>query len=361
MKQLQNRQSVRQASKFDYQPPWYFQDGFVQTVATSYWYGKTWSWWGDRVPWFSHLPAIPWQEKVFHGADGVPLWGLWSCPKSAKATLILNYGITGTTDGAWYARVLARKAYNRGWAVLLYDWRGHGKTAELSPVPSSDGWREGSDQVQLAEQLVALGCPSTVVLAGFSLGGQLVLWGLKAAVEEGCDLIRAGAVLSPNLESNRSLDYLLTTTVGRAIEQALTRELQVEARKRQERFPNAVKAGTVERVNSIRAFDREMVIDYYGFSSVEEYYQKTSGLYLLDRLTLPYLAIYAADDPMFAPDLVPEIRQRSQQNPYARLLLTELGGHVSHISQKTRIEDEFWGINRMLEFCEEQAIGENEE
>ncbi|MDY7015175.1 MAG: alpha/beta fold hydrolase, partial [Cyanobacteriota bacterium] len=210
-----------------YQPPWPLQDGFVQTVATSYWYGLTWEWWGDRMSWLSHLPSIPWQARVFRGAEGVPLWGLWSCPQPAKATLILNYGITGTTDGAWYAHVLARKAHARGWAVLLYDWRGHGKTAELSPVPSSDGWREGADLVRLAQQLVELGCPAPVALAGFSLGGQLVLWGLKAAVEEGCDLIGTGAVLSPNLESNLSLDYLRTTVIGRAIEQALTRELRV--------------------------------------------------------------------------------------------------------------------------------------
>jgi uncharacterized protein len=340
----------------NYQPPWPLQDGFVQTIATSYWYGTMWRWWRDRVSWLSHLPVIPWQERVFEGADGVPLWGLWSCPQFAKATLILNYGITGTTEGAWYAHVLARKAYNRGWAVLLYDWRGHGKTAELSPIPSSDGWREGSDQVQLAQQLVDLGCPSPVALAGFSLGGQLVLWGLKAAVEEGCDLIRAGAVLAPNLESNRSLDYLVTTPVGRIIEQTLTKELKAEAQKRRERFPEAVKPGAVERVDSIRAFDREMVIDYYGFASVREYYQQTSGLYLLERLALPSLAIYAADDPMFAPDLVPEIEQRAQKNPSACLLLTPQGGHVSHITNKTEREDEFWGLNRMLEFCEKQVF-----
>ncbi|MDY6783968.1 MAG: alpha/beta fold hydrolase [Cyanobacteriota bacterium] len=338
-----------------YQPPWSLQDGFVQTLATSYWYGLTWGAWGDRVPWLSHLPAVPWQAHTFQGAEGVPLWGIWSCPPGAKATLILNYGITGTTDTAWYAHVLARKAYARGWAVLLYDWRGHGKSAERSPVPCSDGWREGSDLVQLAQQLVKLGCPAPVALAGFSLGGQVVLWGLKAAVEEDCDLICAGTVLSPNLESNRSLDYLQTTVIGRAIEQTLTRELQVEARRRFKRFPEAVKPGAAERVDSIRAFDREMVIDYYGFASTQDYYLKTSGLYLLDRLELPFLVIYAADDPMFAPDLVPEIQQRMEQNSRASLMLTARGGHVSHIARRRGVEDEFWGLNRMLEFCDRQV------
>lgn len=263
-------------------------------------------------------------------------------------------GITGQARTAWYAHILARKAYSHGWAVLIYDWRGHGKTAELSPVPSSDGWREGEDQLQMAAQLVAMGCPDSVALAGLSLGGQLTLWGLKAAVEQNSSLVRCGAVLCPNLESNRSLDYLLSTPVGRGIEQTLAKQLREEALKRLERFPDAVKPSAVAQVSSIRTFDQYMVIDYYGFPSVAEYYQKTSGLYLLDAIALPYLVVYAADDPLFDPDLVQELQQRTSCNPYANLILTPQGGHVSHISKPTAEEDEFWGLNRLLEFCENQ-------
>ena len=337
-----------------YEPPWYFNNGLFKTIATSYWYGTTWDWWGEKVPWLSHLPPVPWQEQVFTGADGVPIWGMWSCPNNAKATLIITYGITGTAQTAWYAQALARKAYNRGWAVLIYDWRGHGRTAELSPVPSSDGWREGEDQLKMAEQLVEMGCPEPVALVGFSLGGQLALWGLKAAVEQVCSLVRCGAVLAPALESNRSLDYLLSTPIGRAIERSLASQLRIEAEKRLQRFPEAVKPGAVERVNSIRTFDQYMVIDYYGFTSVFDYYEKTSGLYLLDTIALPYLVIYAADDPLFAPEVIPELEERTSRNPNAHLILTPQGGHVAHIGKASPKEDEFWALNRLLEFCEGQ-------
>jgi len=110
----------------------------------------------------------------------------------------------------------------------------------------------------------------------------------------------------------------------------------------------------VERINSIRTFDQYMVIDYYGFPSVSEYYQKTSGLYLLDALALPYLIVYAEDDPLFDPQIIPELKQRTESNPNACLILTKQGGHVSHISTPTAQEDEFWGLNRLLEFCETQ-------
>ncbi|MEM9539839.1 MAG: alpha/beta fold hydrolase, partial [Cyanobacteria bacterium P01_E01_bin.42] len=230
--------------------------------------------------------------------------------------------------------------------------RSHGKSAELSPVPSSDGWHEGFDLVRLAEQLVQLGCPPRVALTGFSLGGQLSLWGLKAARAEKSPYIQMAAVLSPNLESDRSLTRLVEHPIGRIIEGVLARELYQAAKLRGERFPESVKPGAIERVNSIRAFDREMVIDYYGFRTVKDYYYQTSGLYLLEGLELPHLLVYAADDPLFDGTLVPEIQQRASRNTQTNLLLTPQGGHVSHIGSPTIQEDEFWGLNRLLEFCE---------
>jgi len=123
-----------------------------------------------------------------------------------QATGTAQPGVGGVTKFPGF--ILARKAYSQGWAVLIYDWRGHGKIAELSPVPSADGWREGENQLKMAAEMVAMGCPDVVALAGLSLGGQLTLWGLKAAIAQNCSLVKCGAVLCPNLESNHSLDYL---------------------------------------------------------------------------------------------------------------------------------------------------------
>lgn len=331
-----------------YVAPWFLQNGIVQTVITNYWYSKTWKQWRDRVWWLRSYFPIPWQEKVFSGADEVPLWGQWACPPNAHGTIIINYGITGNTENSWYAYLTAYKAYSQGWAILLYDWRGHGKSATLSPVPMSDGWREGSDQVCLAEQLVALGCPKKVVLVGFSLGGQLALWGLNEAKQT--SLIQAAATLTPNLESNRTLAFLERDPFGQRVERKFTKELIAAARKQAEWFPHSLSLSRVEQIHSIRSFDREVVIDYYGFASETDYYNQTAGLYLLNQLTLPYLVIYAADDPVFDPSLVPEIKASVESNSYGHLLLTNHGGHVSHIGKKNQFEDQFWGINRLLAF-----------
>ncbi|MDJ1180488.1 alpha/beta fold hydrolase [Roseofilum sp. BLCC_M91] len=335
-----------------YQPPLYFNDGLIQTLVVDYWYGTTWRKWGDRAPWLRHLPPVPWQEQIFTGAEEVPLWGIWSSPPDAKGTIIFSTGINGIVNNEWYATLLGRKAYHRNFAILLYDWRGHGKTAELSPIPYSYGWREGQDQLHLAEQLTNLGCPAPVILTGASMGGQLALWGVKAAMESKSSPICGGATLCTNLESSLSLAHLQSTMMGRKIEQSFTRKFRAEAEKRRKLFPQSLKPGALERMISVDNCDREMVIDYYGFNSVEDYYQQTSALYFLDQLTLPYLIIYAEDDPLFDPQIIPHMKQRMAQNPNAHLILTKKGGHIGHINALHRLEDRFWGMNRLLDFCE---------
>jgi uncharacterized protein len=334
-----------------YQPPWYLKNGLLMTVVTDLWYGTTWMRWGECVTWLKYLPQVAWQERIFTGAEGVPLWGLWSCPTNAKGTIIINLGITAQVKNAWYAHLFACKAYQRGFAVLIYDWRGHGRTAELSPIPSSYGWREGEDQVQIAE-LVAMGCPERVALVGFSIGGQLALWGIKAAIAQNSPFICGAAALSCHLESNRSLAHLRSTNIGRIIEQHFVKNLREEAQKRLQLFPHTLKPDAVESIKSIDSFDREMAIAHYGFTSVAEYYQKTSAIYFLDQLTLPYLLVYSQDDPMFDPKLIKEAKQLMDGNSNAHLILTEFGGHTAHISVNTDSEDKFWGMNRLLEFCE---------
>lgn len=336
-----------------YRPPWWLKNGLLMTLVIDTWYGMTWRRWGERVPWLGRWPQIPWQEYIFTGADEVPLWGLWSRPPLAKGTIILNTGLSGKVENAWYAHLFARKAHAQGWAVLLYDWRGHGRTAELSATPSAYGWREGEDQLHLAEQLVALGCPTPVVLVGFSFGGQLALWGLKAAQEQHCPLVQRAATISCHLESSRSLNYLRSTQLGRLIERKFANNLRKEVQKRLTLFPNSLPPDIIHQIHSLDSFDREMSIDYYGFSSVADYYRKTSALYLLEELQRPYLIIYAQNDPMYDPCVILQMKQRIDSNPHGHLLLTEFGGHMAHIGLATEEEDQFWGINRLLAFCQQ--------
>ncbi|HAC66264.1 MAG TPA: esterase, partial [Cyanothece sp. UBA12306] len=120
-------------------------------------------------------PEPPYQEKIFMGAGGVPIFGLVAIPEHPRGTIVGTYGIVGDLDNQWFLRLLGRKAFSRGYGVVLFDWRAHGKTAELSPALTSDGLYEGADFICIAAGSKKMGCQAPFWFTGYSLGGQLAL------------------------------------------------------------------------------------------------------------------------------------------------------------------------------------------
>lgn len=344
-----------------YTPPWWLRNGLSMTLYTAL---RVARYWEKTIA----QTEPPYQERIFAGAGRVPIFGRVAIPEKPRGTIIGTYGITGDLDNQWFLKLLERKAFARGYAVVLFDWRAHGKTAELSPTLTSDGLYEGEDFVRIAAEAKAMGCPAPFWLTGFSLGGQLALWGIKAAQTIstwGQDLelieseIGGGAVICPSLDSNRSLSYLVKDRWGKYLEQAIAQQLKKLAWRVHDAHPGTINPAAIERANSIWGFDNELVIERLGFSSVEEYYDASSGLLLLPQLKKPTLILYAADDPLFDPTIVPDLQAACAGNPAIDLVLTDYGGHVGYLSSKAgqrqaNDPDCWWAWNRVLEWCDRQ-------
>ncbi|MDM9583805.1 alpha/beta fold hydrolase [Nostoc sp. GT001] len=346
-----------------YNPSWFLQNGVMMTVYTALWGKRNWQS-------TTKDPEPSYHEKIFIGGEGVPIFGLVAIPENAHSTIIGTYGITGELKTEWFLRVLGRKAYAQGYAVVLFDWRAHGKSAELSPTLTSDGLYEGEDFVRIAAAAKAIGCPGKFWFTGYSLGGQLALWAVKVAGEvirdygdlglEDSD-IGGGMVICPSLDSERSLSYLVTKPFGRYLEAGIAQNLKKLAWRIHDAHPGSLDPEAIERANSIWGFDNELVIKRLGFPSVEAYYQASSALQILPQISKPTLILYAADDPLFDPAIIPELEQACDRNPAIDLLLTQYGGHVGYLSSKdcqrqVNDSDPWWAWNRVLQWLEQQRI-----
>jgi uncharacterized protein len=293
------------------------------------------------------------REQIFAGDGDVPIFGIYAIPPAPKGTIVATYGITGTLENQWFLRILGRKAYAQGYAVVLFDWRAHGKTAELSSQLTSDGIHEGEDYVRIARQSLQLGCPAPMWVVGYSLGGQLALWGVKAG--RNVPEIAGGAVICPSLESDRSLTYLMAHPTGKYLEKSISKELRKLAWGLHKYHPTEIDPQAIERATSIWGFDRELVIPGLGFATVKDYYAATSPLYFLAEIEKPLLIIYAADDPLFDPTLVDDLREIADDRSNIDLILTPHGGHVGYLSNKScqnlnSDRDTWWCWNRVLEW-----------
>ncbi|MBD2385098.1 YheT family hydrolase [Cylindrospermum sp. FACHB-282] len=344
-----------------YKPPQLLQNGVALTVYTALWGERNW----ENT---TLHPEPPYHKMIFMGGQGVPIFGWVAIPENAHSTIVGTYGITGDLDEGWSLRLLGRKAYAQGYAVVLFDWRAHGKTAELSPTLTSDGLYEGEDFVHIAAAAANMGCPKKFWFTGFSLGGQLALWGLKIAA----DLMRGneylglkdsdiagGAVICPSLDSLRSLTYLVKQPIGKYFEAGIAKDLKKLAWKIHNAHPGSLDPEAISRANSIWGFDEQLVIKRLGFSTVEAYYEASSALQLLPKLSKPTLIVYAADDPFFHPAIVPELEAGCASNPVIDLLLTRHGGHLGYLSSKqcqrqAQDPDPWWAWNRVLQWLGEK-------
>ncbi len=316
------------------------------------------------------LGPIAHHPVVCLGAQNVPLFARVAVPDAPRGTIVATYGITGSLEDQRSLQLFCLHALARNYAVVAFDWRAHGETARLSPTLTSDGIFEGEDFVLLAARSLQLGCRPPFYFFGYSLGGQLALWGIEAgqnlsptAREWGLQAgdIAGGAVVCPSLDSDRSLIYLENHPTGKLIERRITKRLREIALELHSMYPDRFDLKTVDRIESIRGFDRELVIESLGFKSAKEYYDATSGLKVLPELKLPTLVIYAQDDPFFDPSIIPELKEICDRNSHLDLLLTRHGGHVGYLSSRSCQQaygdrDRYWAWHRVLDWISARAI-----
>ncbi|NJK56351.1 MAG: alpha/beta fold hydrolase [Pleurocapsa sp. SU_5_0] len=333
-----------------YSPPWFLDNGFLMTIYVAMRSSQIWQ---ETIS----EPEPHYQKVVFTQGE-VPLAGWVAIPPNPQGTIVGTYGITGTLDNQWFLRILARKAYAQNYAVVLFDWRAHGESAKLSSVLTSDGINEGKDFVSIAGESKTLGCPAPFWFTGYSLGGQLALWGIYYAqflAVNGLNSadVAGGAVICPNLDSNLSLPYLMKHPTGKYIEQAIAKELSKLVLKISAYHPQDFERSAIEKANSIWGFDHHLVVPRLGFDSVEDYYTASSPFQILPKIEKPTLILYAEDDPMFAPSIIPRLKSVCHHNEALNLILTKAGGHVGYVSslscqQKNGDRDCWWGWNQIL-------------
>jgi predicted alpha/beta-fold hydrolase len=381
--QFRNLSEQTSLSHPSFMPPWFARNGWVMTLYAA-WRLNHYRGLAERTSSdeksdiateagsaSDHPASIV--DHVFQGEGQVPIFGQIASPVPGKSadlrarthrmgTIIMTYGIVGTLDQQKAVHIFRDKARLTGYTVIGIDWRAHGKTATLSPILTSDGLYEGRDFIQIAAQAKSLGYPSPYWFMGYSLGGQLALWGLHSeslALAENVGLdatdIGGAVVVCPNLDSNRSLDFLEHSLPGRLLERSIARNLQALAYRIHECHPGHLCDEAIARADRIRQFDEELVIHRLGFDSVEEYYAASSPLPWLSDITKPVFMLYAADDPMFHPDIVTDVIAATQHNPLIDLWVTSHGGHVGYYSgsacrREWGDRDPWWAWNRALDW-----------
>src|SRR5712692_3003550 len=313
-----------------------FKQGDAQTLAVHLWPGR-----------FRARENTRDEPRLFQVEPGSQVLARcrWQSDRAGHPTMVIWHGMEGSTDSA-YMLTTADKGFRAGFNVVRVNFRNCSGTEHLSPTLYHGGLT--GDLRAVLHELIERDSLARIFIAGFSLGGNMVL---KLAGEYGDNPpteVRAVCAVSPSINLRASTD-LMAQRRNWIYQQDFLRRLRRRIRIKEKLFPDFYDSTGLRRVRSIEQFDDRYIAPMFGFENADDYYARASSLPVIGRIRLPTLMIHAVDDPFipFAPLRDPSIAA----NPYVLLIAPEHGGHVAFMSANSGREDRFWAENRVVEFC----------
>jgi uncharacterized protein len=275
----------------------------------------------------------------------------WQHPPAGSPTIVALHGLEGSSD-AHYMTGLAEKAWARGFNVVRLNQRNCGGTEHLSATLYHSGL--SSDVAVVVETLAAEG-HSAIVVAGYSLGGNLALK-LAGDYGGGAPAALKGVVaVSPVMDLPRCVDALERRS-NFIYQWNFVRNLKGRMRRKAALFPDRFSTGPLSRIWTVREFDEVYTAPFFGFRDASDYYYRAAALRVVDRIAVPALIITAADDPFVPPDPFGDPAVRG--NPRITVALSPHGGHCAFVSPAGGDGDDGYWAERAITAFAGRVVGE---
>ena len=257
----------------------------------------------------------------------------------AAGEIVMVHGLEGSGD-AGYMRSLSSAALGAGFAAHRFHMRTCGGTEQLCRTLYHAGLT--SDLLAVMRQLEKEG-RAPVFLAGFSLGGNVVLKLAGEMGESARPLVRGVCAVSTPLDlaaCARSIAQPANRLYERRFVRRMRARLCATGRYQERNFRG---------LRSVQEIDDRITAPSFGFGDAANYYQTQSAIRYLDGIRVPVLLIQAKDDTFVPFDIFANGAVRA--NPWIEVLATEHGGHLGFIGRQPH---RFWSDDAIMEWILKQ-------
>ena len=298
---------------------------------------------------FERLP--PAEDRYFDTAreTRVLAHGYWQPDRASRPLLLALHGLEGSSS-AHYMRGLADKAFARGFNVLLLNQRNCGGTEALRAGLYHSGLTADANYV--IEEVSRLDRIDRIVVAGYSLGGNLAL---KLAGDYGDappPQLRAVCAVSPIIEIARCVDALERRS-NIVYQMNFVRGLRARMKRKNRTHPGRFDVTGLGEVWTVRKFDDMFTAPHFGFDGASDYYHRASAMRVVDRITVPALIITSEDDPFVPTE--PFRDPALSSNPKITLKITKHGGHCGFVGRASDSSDGYWAEDQIVEFAADRT------
>ncbi|HWR17950.1 MAG TPA: alpha/beta fold hydrolase [Terriglobales bacterium] len=272
----------------------------------------------------------------------------WQPDRAQRTTIIIVHGLEGSSESQ-YVVGTSNKAWDLGMNVVRMNMRNCGGSEKLTPTLYNCSM--SGDVGAIVRTLIEGDGLQSIALAGFSMGGNLVL---KLAGEWHTDAPRqlaAVTAVSPIIDLSPS-SAALHDWQNRLYEYRFLRDLHDSVSRKAKLYPDRYKTYPVFSIRSLREFDDKITAPHGGFKDAEDYYHRAGSAQVVHRIAVPTLIIHSLDDPFIR--LTHETRSKILANPHIRYLETRHGGHCAFLAQADGYDGR-WAERTLLEFVREFA------
>jgi len=303
------------------------------TLAATYWLRH-----------FSFQSAT--EDRYFETEPGTRILARcnWQPEPQRRPTLVLVHGLEGSSESGYMLGTAAR-ALEAGFNVIRLNQRNCGGTDHLSPTLYNSGLTH--DFHAVVRILIERYALPELFLAGFSMGGNLVLKTAGEMSAAAPPQLRAVCAVAPSLDLAAGADAC-DTRRNCIYRWHFVSKLKERFRRKVMLFPQRYSLDGLDSVRTIRQFDDVVTAPAFGFRDSSDYYYRSSALRVIEQVHVPALVIAAEDDTLvpFHPFRDPALTS----NPHITLITTTHGGHCGFISASDGPE-RFWVEPRLVEFC----------
>lgn len=333
---------LRQTLMTDFSPAWFLRNPHLQTV------------WGRMT---RPRRLVDLRRETIDTPDGDELL-LDHLEGGGEIHFVLLHGLEGSSNSV-YMQGLLQVIERHGFSATVMNFRSCARdplsVTRMIPNRRPRFYHSGeTTDFDFAVRLLANRHPSKRIIGiGASLGGNVLLKWLGE--HPGQEIVSAAVTLSVPYDLAAGAKYL-DKPLARLYVSRFVKTLGPKIERLVEQFPDVgsrVDVVRARRARTFREFDDAATAPIHGFADAEDYWQKSSSIHYLDRITTPTLCISALDDPFLPPEVLP--RARAAASPSVEFVVTERGGHVGFISGSAPWKLRYWAEELAVRWAADHA------
>jgi predicted alpha/beta-fold hydrolase len=208
---------------------------------------------------------------------------------------------------------------------------------------------ETTDLDAVARRLLAADSDAPLLVAGVSLGGNVLLKWLGELSESVPGRIVAAAAVSVPYDLARASRYI-DRGFARVYQHHFLKSLRRKALAKLERYPTLASRDRIDAARTLYEFDDVVTAPVHGFAGADDYYAQSSSIGFLTRIRVPTLLLSAFDDPFLPPDVLEDVEQIASTNHLLETDFPRIGGHVGFVSGANPLRPFYYAEWRVTEF-----------